>query len=247
MEDEIVDETVTEIVDPTEDQIENLATDDITIEIETIKNIDLDATSLDSAQKALDIDTTELDQEVEDTDALSDQLAAEIESRIDALIDGHIIAENNADGEEDPNAENNEDLKLGEKPNEAEFLEAMNNMNEPILGEILDKAEDVDEFLEAMNEIDETIKNEMLQLADINNDGKIDEEELNTLQEDLRAAFEVFDADNSGSISADEFRNAMMNYGNKLSVEQADAMMKDADVNGDGVDYNEFVKWLLSS
>lgn len=61
----------------------------------------------------------------------------------------------------------------------------------------------------------------------------------NDTEEDLRAAFAVFDKDCSGKISAAELRHVMTNLGEKLSDEEVDEMMREADVDGDGeIDYN---------
>jgi len=62
-------------------------------------------------------------------------------------------------------------------------------------------------------------------------------------EEELREAFKVFDKDGNGFISAAELRHVMTNLGEKLTDEEVDAMIKEADTDGDGqVDYNEFVK-----
>ena len=66
------------------------------------------------------------------------------------------------------------------------------------------------------------------------------------LYEKYRKAFSVFDKDGNGFISADELINAMNNLsGDKLTEEEAEAMIREADVDGDGqVDYEEFVKMM---
>lgn len=66
-------------------------------------------------------------------------------------------------------------------------------------------------------------------------------------EDDLRDAFNVFDKDGNGYISAAELRHIMTNLGEKLTDEEVDDMMKEADVDGDGqVNYDEFVKMMLS-
>lgn len=49
----------------------------------------------------------------------------------------------------------------------------------------------------------------------------------------------MFDKNNDGLISSSELRRVMMNLGEKLSEEEVDDMIKEADMDGDGmVNYN---------
>jgi calmodulin len=49
----------------------------------------------------------------------------------------------------------------------------------------------------------------------------------------------VFDKNNDGLISSSELRHVMTNLGEKLSEEEVDDMIKEADMDGDGmVNYN---------
>lgn len=57
-------------------------------------------------------------------------------------------------------------------------------------------------------------------------------------EEDMKEAFKVFDMDGNGFISRQELRCVMTNLGEKLSDEEIDEMIREADSNGDGqVDY----------
>ena len=51
---------------------------------------------------------------------------------------------------------------------------------------------------------------------------------------EIKEAFRVFDKDGNGFISAAELRHVMTNIGEKLTDEEVDEMVKEADVDGDG-------------
>ena len=67
------------------------------------------------------------------------------------------------------------------------------------------------------------------------------------VEEELLEAFRVFDKEGNGKISASELKHIMTTLGEKLTEEEVEEMMTEADFNGDGqIHYNEFVKLMLS-
>jgi calmodulin len=62
---------------------------------------------------------------------------------------------------------------------------------------------------------------------------------------DIVDAFKIFDPDNTGKIASAELRTVMTNLGEKLSKEEVDAMIKEADPQNTGkIDYADFVKHM---
>mmetsp|Transcript_29170 Transcript_29170/g.51238 ORF Transcript_29170/g.51238 Transcript_29170/m.51238 type:complete len:158 (-) Transcript_29170:355-828(-) len=65
--------------------------------------------------------------------------------------------------------------------------------------------------------------------------------------DDLKAAFQLFDKNNDGTITQQEFEEVLKTMGLEPSREQLKAILKEADTNGDGeIDFNEFVKMMLN-
>lgn len=62
-------------------------------------------------------------------------------------------------------------------------------------------------------------------------------------EEEIYEAFQIFDKDGNGLIPTSEFRHIITNLGEKLSDQQIDTMLREADPRNSGyVDYNQFIK-----
>ncbi|XP_045523292.1 calmodulin-alpha isoform X2 [Pieris brassicae] len=85
---------------------------------------------------------------------------------------------------------------------------------------------------------------DMINEVDADGNGTIDFPEFLTMmarkmkdtdsEEEIREAFRVFDKDGNGFISAAELRHVMTNLGEKLTDEEVDEMIREADIDGDG-------------
>ncbi|XP_067126699.1 uncharacterized protein [Centruroides vittatus] len=61
-------------------------------------------------------------------------------------------------------------------------------------------------------------------------------------EDEIIEAFRVFDKDGNGIIKADELRDAMLNLGEKLTPDEVEEMIREADPDNDGlINYVEFV------
>merc|ERR1712188_340717 len=108
---------------------------------------------------------------------------------------------------------------LGQNPTEAELHDMINEVDADGSGTI-----DFAEFLSLMSK----------KMKDADS------------EEELMEAFKVFDKDGNGFISSVELRHVMTNLGEKLTDDEVDEMIREADVDGDGqVNYDEFVKMML--
>jgi calmodulin len=138
----------------------------------------------------------------------------------------------------------------------AEFKEAF---------EIFDK--DRDGFI-TIKELGEIMKNlgqsptdaelqDMINEVDIDGNGNIDFKEFLGLmarkmrdtdtEEELIEAFKVFDRDSNGLISAQELKHVMTSLGEKITDEEVDEMIREADIDGDGyINYEEFVRMIIN-
>ena len=57
---------------------------------------------------------------------------------------------------------------------------------------------------------------------------------VETSYDAIREAFKVFDKEGKGSIPREEFRHIMTTLGERLTDEEVDEMLDDADADGDG-------------
>jgi len=98
---------------------------------------------------------------------------------------------------------------------------------------------------------------DMINEVDADGNGTIDFPEFLTMMarkmkdtdsaEEIKEAFKVFDKDGNGFISAAELRHIMTNLGEKLTDEEVDEMIREADVDGDGqINYDEFVDMMMA-
>ena len=107
---------------------------------------------------------------------------------------------------------------LGQNPTEAECQDMINEVDDSGDGKI-----DFDEFLVMMSR----------KVKDLDTD------------DEIRAAFETFDNDGNGFVSASELKHVMHKLGEKLTDAEIDEMIHEADIDGDGqVSYSEFVKMM---
>uniref|UniRef100_A0A3B4BK07 EF-hand domain-containing protein n=1 Tax=Periophthalmus magnuspinnatus TaxID=409849 RepID=A0A3B4BK07_9GOBI len=103
---------------------------------------------------------------------------------------------------------------------------------------------------------------DMINEVDADGNGTIDFPEFLTMmarkmkdtdsEEEIREAFRVFDKvqgavqDGNGYISAAELRHVMTNLGEKLTDEEVDEMIREADIDGDGQVNYEFVQMMTN-
>ena len=67
------------------------------------------------------------------------------------------------------------------------------------------------------------------------------------IEEELMEAFKVFDKDGNGRLEANELKHIMLTLGERLSDEEIEEMINEADSKGQGyIDYKDFVKLMLS-
>lgn len=71
------------------------------------------------------------------------------------------------------------------------------------------------------------------------------EDTVPDLDAELLEAFRIFDRNGDGFITKEELRQALLNLGERLTDEELDRMMADADTDGNGlIDYPEFAAMM---
>ncbi|TPX31142.1 hypothetical protein SmJEL517_g05469 [Synchytrium microbalum] len=102
------------------------------------------------------------------------------------------------------------------------------------------------EVTSLINEVDTTGKGNitedqfLVMMAHKTKGGQAHEDER-----EFRAAFNLLDADQDGRISATELRTILKGFGEDLTTDEVDELIKEHDVDGDGyLGYEEFVKML---
>ena len=98
---------------------------------------------------------------------------------------------------------------------------------------------------------------EMIQEVDTDENGTVDFPELLTLlarkmkdqdtEEQLMQAFKIFDKEGVEGISVEDLGRVMVNLGDKLTQLEVDEMIREADIDDNGIiDKEEFVKMMMS-
>ncbi|GAA0172214.1 calmodulin-related [Lithospermum erythrorhizon] len=88
---------------------------------------------------------------------------------------------------------------------------------------------------------------------DVNGDGSIDLKEFEAFQaggndKEMKEAFDLYDKDKNGKISASELHSVLKNLGEKVSIKDCKKMISSVDVDGDGcVNFEEFKKMMTRS
>ncbi len=96
---------------------------------------------------------------------------------------------------------------------------------------------------------------DMIKEVDTNKDGKVQFHEFLELmshkmkdhdsEEEMLEAFKIFDIDNTGYVTKDDFKVVMNHLGEAMTPDELDEMIKDNDDDGDGqLNFEEFKKMM---
>jgi calmodulin len=67
------------------------------------------------------------------------------------------------------------------------------------------------------------------------------------IEEEVISAFRVFDKNNKGLITVSDLKNIMTTLGDKLSEDEINTMIREADIDNNGnINYEEFVRSMMT-
>ena len=100
--------------------------------------------------------------------------------------------------------------------------------------------------------------NDIMREVDLNQDGYIDFDAFiiimtrsttdNQTEDEVINAFRIFDKEGNGLIASSELKHIMMSIGDKMTEEEADEMVNEADIDEDGmINYEEFVRMMMAN
>ncbi|KAF8008140.1 hypothetical protein BT93_K1970 [Corymbia citriodora subsp. variegata] len=111
--------------------------------------------------------------------------------------------------------------------------------------QLLDRSPSEKELQDMIDKATTADGNRAIEFAKLLGSMTNDIKEATDEEEELKEAFKVFDKDQDGYISPSELRHVMINLGEKLTEEEVQQMISEADMDGDGqVDFEEFVKLM---
>jgi len=138
----------------------------------------------------------------------------------------------------------------------AEFKEVFSLFDKDGDGKITTKELGTAERMMGQNPTEAQLQ-DMINVVDADGNGTIDFPEFLIMmarkmkapdsEEDIKQNFREFDQDGGGSISASELKHVFENLGEKLTDEEVDEMIREADIDGNNkVNYEEFVKMMTT-